>query len=141
MTSRIFLRLEHMIADNAITSELGGFHARFPITFYMLPGSDRFHMFMRCTGVHRVNRESPPFRGFSEEEDVQLCQARGSAIPELSSRFKRQNVRLDPSYTLNARSPGSNHNWLSFPKASRIPHTSEFNICEIFVSSKARNCT
>ena len=104
-----------MIADHAITSELGGFHAPFPITFYMLQGSNRFS---HATGIHLVNREFPPFRGFPEEEDVQICQVLVRAIAELSLRFERQNVRLNLSYTLNPHSSGSNYNWLSYCRFS-----------------------
>ena len=92
MISRISLKLERVIADHATSSELGGFHAQFPITFYMLQGSNHF---LHSTGIHLVNREVPPSRGLPEKQDVQLRQALVRALPELSSRFERQNVRLD----------------------------------------------
>ena len=58
MSSRIFLKLVHMIADHGTTSELEGFHAQFPITFHILQGSNHF---LRATGIHLVNRGIFPF--------------------------------------------------------------------------------
>ena len=65
LNTRIFLKLENMIAVHATTSELGGFHAQLPITFYMLQGSNYF---LHATATSRKSGISR----FPEEEEVQL---------------------------------------------------------------------